>query len=42
MPGWGFRPESGQSAAGANTIAARAKGFQPYYALILFQNVQLL
>ena len=32
MPGWGFRPESGQSAAGANTIAARAKGFQPYYA----------
>ena len=32
MPGWGFRPESGQSAEGANTIAARAKGFQPYYA----------
>ena len=32
MAGWGFRPESGQSAAGANTIAARAKGFQPYYA----------
>ena len=32
MTGWGFRPESGQSAAGANTIAARAKGFQPYYA----------
>lgn len=32
MPGWGFRPESGQTASGANTIAARAKGFQPYYA----------
>ena len=32
MSAWGFRPESGQSAAGANTIAARAKGFQPYYA----------
>ena len=29
MPGWGFRPESGQTASGANTIAARAKGFQP-------------
>jgi len=32
MAGWGFRPESGQTASGANTIAARAKGFQPYYA----------
>tara|TARA_B100001115_G_C15813170_1_gene403393 strand:+ start:238 stop:963 length:726 start_codon:yes stop_codon:yes gene_type:complete len=32
MSAWGFSPESGQNAAGANTIAARAKGFQPYYA----------
>jgi hypothetical protein len=33
MPLWGFSRESNQVAAGANTLAGRAKGYQaPYYA----------